>query len=273
MNNPLATKDLSLFLLHVWRFSDTGSDHITHCNSRRHTRELLKECLVHLADRILKPGGGCIFGVTLPGGSLGKSLKVTPLCCSNKGVWPLGPTYAKLCYSQSENVHLLAFQRAGGKWEMWQHFLPWQGTTNVSNPTFTAWPEWRRHRTSLWLLLHCVWDPGFLLRKTFIDPHFEPVNPSSERRYYNDADTWGVRNSQRFAQRVTKDEKGVGKQSCLISETDIIALKEWPWTKHHFYPIVWSHPVSVQLLLCHLSVYCHLLCLLSPVWPQVPCPL
>lgn len=29
----------------------------------------------------------------------------------------------------------------------------------------------------------------------------------------------------KFAQRVTEDEKGVGKQPCLISETGIIALK------------------------------------------------
>lgn len=71
-----------------------------------------------------KPGGRCIFGETLPGGSLGKSLQVTRLCHSNKAIWPVGPMYVKLCYSQCENVHLLALQRTGGKWEMWQHFCP-----------------------------------------------------------------------------------------------------------------------------------------------------
>lgn len=71
-----------------------------------------------------KPGGGCIFGETLPGGSLGKSLQMTPLCHSNKAIWPVGPMCVKLCYSQCESVHLLAFQRTGGKQEMWQHFCP-----------------------------------------------------------------------------------------------------------------------------------------------------
>lgn len=124
MNNPLATKGPSLLLLYVWRFSDTGCDHITHRSSRRHARELFSKCLVHLANRILKPGGGCIFGGTLPGGSLGKSLQVTPLCHSNKAMWPVGPMCVKLCCSQCGNVNLLAFQRTGGKLEMRQHFCP-----------------------------------------------------------------------------------------------------------------------------------------------------
>lgn len=140
MNNPLATKGLSL-LLHVWRFSDTGCDHITHRNSRRHARELFSECLVHLANRILKPGGGCIFGGTLPGGSLGKSLQVTPLCHSNKAMWPVGPMCVKLCCSQCGNVTSFGLpenrRQAGDATAL----LPCQGTTKVSNPTFTAQPE------------------------------------------------------------------------------------------------------------------------------------
>lgn len=65
-----------------------------------------------------KPGGGCIFGETLPGGSLGKSLQVIHLCHSNKAIWPVEPMCVKLCYSQCEKVHLSAFQRTGGKREM-----------------------------------------------------------------------------------------------------------------------------------------------------------
>lgn len=79
-NNPLAPTGLSLLLLHVWRFSDTGCDHITCPTSGRHVREPFGKCLVHLANRVPKPGDGCTFGVgPCPRGSLGETLQVTPL--------------------------------------------------------------------------------------------------------------------------------------------------------------------------------------------------
>lgn len=51
-------------------------------------------------------------------------------------ICPMGPMCVKLCYSQCENVHLSTFQRTGGKGDV-TALLPCQGTTNVSNPTFT----------------------------------------------------------------------------------------------------------------------------------------
>lgn len=52
MNNPLAATGLSLLLLHVWRFSDRGSDHITHPTSRGHMRELFNECPLQLVNGV-----------------------------------------------------------------------------------------------------------------------------------------------------------------------------------------------------------------------------
>lgn len=67
MNNPLAATGLSLLLLHVWRFSDRGCDHITHPTSRGHMRELF-ECPVQLVNGVW------------PGSSLRDTLWATPSC-------------------------------------------------------------------------------------------------------------------------------------------------------------------------------------------------
>lgn len=180
-------------------------------------RELFGECLVHLANGIPKPGGGCIFGGTLPGGSLGKSLKVTPLSHSNKAIWPVGPMCVKLCYSQCENVHLSAFQRTGGKWEIWQHFCPAREPLMWAiQPSFPDQSDPGTGQEFVAPATLCLRPRVFTL-ENFQCPHFEPVNLSSERRYYNDADTQGVRNSQQYAQRVTEVEEGVGKQSLALS--------------------------------------------------------
>lgn len=123
-NNPLAPTGLSLLLLHVWRFSDTGCDHITCPTSGRHVREPFGKCLVHLANRVPKPGDGCTFGRTLPKRQLGgDTASDPPRATPNKALQPMGPICAKLCYG-CENGHLSASQRTGGEQEMRWRFWP-----------------------------------------------------------------------------------------------------------------------------------------------------
>lgn len=153
-NNPLATKGLSLLLLHVWRFSDTGSDHITHCNSRRHARELFRESGA--------PGQNLEVDVFLVGpcqeAAWGSHHK-WPLCATPakpSGLWgPCGWS------SATANVEMSIFrpsreQEASGRWDS-TSALPGNHEHEQSNLHCLTRVTQAQDR-SLWLLLHCVYE-------------------------------------------------------------------------------------------------------------------
>lgn len=124
-----------LLLLHVWRFSDTGCDHITCPASGRHVRERFGKCLVHLANRVPKPGDGRTFGRTLPKRQLGgDTASDPPRATPNKALQPMGPICAKLCYGR-ENGHLSENRRGTGDA---MALLACQEGTELSDPTLRA---------------------------------------------------------------------------------------------------------------------------------------